>query len=92
MNGRAGSQARAALWGVLLLLAPGSAPLTAQEPDEAAQQPAATPTPPAEERAARPEADGPTQGQTPGNDREAQDYEASEQISEDLSVSFPVDI
>lgn len=59
------------------------APLTwaQEEPGEAPAEP------PAESQA-----DGAGEQPAPRNDESPFDYEASEQISEDLSVSFPVDI
>jgi hypothetical protein len=56
---------------------------TAQEPGGAAPEPAA------ESGAESPDA---AAGAEPDMERPPDDYEASEQISEDLSVSFPVDI
>ncbi len=57
----------------------------------AQDEPARTAPPPAEQPADA--ADGEAEPAPPaGQDDSAFDYEASEQISEDLSVSFPVDI
>lgn len=61
---------------------------SAQEPVNPAEQ---TPAPAADDRAA--DADDSTRRDEPTAQGPAPtDYEASEQISEDLSVSFPVDI
>ena len=56
----------------------------------ASAQPAATPAPQAE--AEPPRAEEEIVEATADERRPLEDYEASEQISEDLSVSFPVDI
>jgi hypothetical protein len=73
------------LYGSLLAVAPGYAQTETPAPSE---QPADS-APVAESDAAETET-----GQTtaPDNGDNPFDYEASEQISEDLSVSFPVDI
>jgi len=71
----------------LLLLAVPSTAVNAQRaqpPEGAAQE--ALPI----EAAAQPDADA--AAEAPDTARPPDDYEASEQISEDLSVSFPVDI
>ncbi len=79
-----------------LLLALAATPLAAQPPADADttrddQPPAASPAPaPAASPAPAPAATA--GGATGGSKRDPSDYEASEQISEDLSVSFPVDI
>ena len=71
----------------LLLLAVPSTAVNAQsaQPPEGAAQEA-----PPVETAAPPEVDASAVASDPT--RPPDDYEASEQISEDLSVSFPVDI
>lgn len=53
------------------------------------QEPAPEPAAPAAEAQEAPASDGEA---APRRDESPFDYEASEQISEDLSVSFPVDI
>ena len=75
-----------ALPALLLTLLLGSTPLAAQEAD--AQEPAPKDEAPAKaEPAAKPATPAPT-----ANDDSPFDYRSSEKISEDLSVSFPVDI
>jgi hypothetical protein len=71
---------------LLLLAVPSTAvnAQSAQPPEGAAQE--VLPI----EAAAQPEADASAVASDPA--RPPDDYEASEQISEDLSVSFPVDI
>lgn len=76
------SMARRALLSLALVLAPGQAahPQPAPEPD-GALEPTAEP------------GDGTAESTVMAAGEEPPDeYEASEQISEDLSVSFPVDI
>jgi hypothetical protein len=69
-----------------LLLA--ALPLTAPLAQDAAEQDAPPPSGQSPDAA-----DGGTEpADAPAQDDSAFDYEASEQISEDLSVSFPVDI
>ena len=71
---------------LLLTLLLGSATLVAQEADP--QEPAPKDEAPATaEPAAQPATPAP-----PANDDSPFDYRSSEEISEDLSVSFPVDI
>jgi hypothetical protein len=74
--------------GLCLTLLLTALPLASPLAQDAAAQP---PPPPAEEAPDATDADaGPAAAS--GQDDSAFDYEASEQISEDLSVSFPVDI
>ena len=76
-------QSLAPLWLTLLL---GSTALVAQETEP--QEPAPKDkTPATAEPAAKPATPAPT-----ANDDSPFDYRSSEEISEDLSVSFPVDI
>ena len=69
-----------------LLLA--AAPLPAQEAPEPEDNGAATEAPAGETD----ERETPAAAASPATDDSPFDYESSEQISEDLSVSFPVDI
>ena len=74
---------------LLFLLALSGAPLWAQDGDAQVSEagepaPGAADTPPGAAREDAP-------GRPPGDD-DPFDYQASEEISEDLSVSFPVDI
>ncbi len=65
--------------------------LSLQLVPQALAQESEAPAPAAEEETTETEAETPPPEPAPGNDSPFQ-YEASEQISEDLSVSFPVDI
>ena len=71
---------------VALALAP-AVPGFAQDKPEPSPSPAAGPADPGTESAPEPEREPP-----PARDDSPYDYQASEEISEDLSVSFPVDI
>jgi hypothetical protein len=67
--------------------------LSATGADSAAQTPEKTVTePPATERDEPPVQDKPPPAPPPEADDSPFDYKSSEKISEDLSVSFPVDI
>jgi hypothetical protein len=89
---------RALALALLLQLASASLPLAAQAIQEPPQQPTSQPEQQSEQTE-EPASTATPQAQQPGVDESAAttpedpfDYEASEQISEDLSVSFPVDI
>ena len=77
--------------GTLLALLLTAAGVAAQPPEKPEQPPDSAPTAEARPRADVPEE--PVQAPEAAAPGESPfDYEASEQISEDLSVSFPVDI
>jgi hypothetical protein len=80
---------------LLILLILGAVPLYAQTlpaPGSSADSAAQETKPDAvEQEAAVPESSSPKSPAKPGSDSPF-DYRSSEQISEDLSVSFPVDI
>ena len=73
---------------LVLALAPAAQGF-AQETPEPSPSPATGQAGPAGESAAAPEREAPPE---PARDDSPYDYQASEEISEDLSVSFPVDI
>jgi hypothetical protein len=79
-------------WICLLLLAMATTQTLAQEEPGAAETPPAQTEAGSGEVAATPEPDPAVDQAATGNETSPFDYRASEEISEDLSVSFPVDI
>jgi hypothetical protein len=75
---------------LLLILCATTAPAQQQTDQSDADKPARQPSTPAPSDTDQPATRG--SGAVSNDDQSAFEYESSEQISEDLSVSFPVDI